>query len=330
MGVTITTYDPLNGLQSYEGLEHLSKIPNDVTIWVDIESTEPEALQQVASHFGLHELSVEDCLTPGHFPKLDNFGEYIFMLFRGLTTKDMAEERSDSSEGPRYTRKIALYLSRRFVITFRRHEVAWLDAIVRQVHQLPDTTIARGTDVLAHRIIYVLVDRFERGLEVFDDQLDILEDHISTDNAAFNLGLLLDIKRELVTIRQTVKSQRLMVLRLSSEPSPFINKNRRRYFKDIDDRAHTLLNTIDKLIESIQGMRDTYFAISNIRLGDTMRFLAVITTVLAPLNIIVGLYGMNFEAMPLLHNPVGFWVIVVLLVLVSVLMLVVFRRKRWL
>ncbi|RME59299.1 MAG: magnesium and cobalt transport protein CorA, partial [Candidatus Dadabacteria bacterium] len=101
------------------------------------------------------------------------------------------------------------------------------------------------------------------------------------------------------------------------------------YFRDIDDHVVTILNTLDKEIETLISIRDSYFAMANIRLGDTMRILTVITTIVAPLNIVTGIYGMNFTAMPMLHSPSGFWFIMALMVVLATLMLLYFRSKRW-
>jgi magnesium transporter len=78
------------------------------------------------------------------------------------------------------------------------------------------------------------------------------------------------------------------------------------------------------------SLRDAYLAVVNVRLGDIMRILAVITTIATPLNVLVGFYGMNFEFIPLLHNPGGFWIILVSMIMLSIIMVLYFRKKRWL
>ncbi len=337
MTVSIYSVGQDSTLKVLESIDRLNEINGAESIWIDVETQDREVVTALAHHFHLHELTIEDSLDLDHFPKLEDYGSYLFIIFRGLTlrpqeyTKSRSQtEPRDHSEEEEFTSQVAMYLSERFVITIRTQDIPWLEAVLRQVKQHPDKTLALGPDAIAHRIIDVGIDRFERGLELFDRKIDTLEEAAINGLEDFEMYEILDMKRELVTLRQIARAQRAIVLRLANETSPIVAPERKRYFKDIDDQAVSLINTLDKLIDNIQGVRDAYFAFSNVRLGDTMRILAIITTVLAPLNIMVGIYGMNFEVMPLLHNPHGFWFFVILLFIVTIGMLLYFRRKRWL
>lgn len=337
MTVSIYSVGPDSSLKVLDSIDRLGEIKGSESIWIDVETQSREVVTAIAHHFHLHELTIEDSLDLDHFPKLEDYGSYLFIIFRGLTLRPQEYTKSRSTAEPRdhseeeeFTSQVAMYLSEKFVITIRTQDIPWLEAVLRQVKQHPDKTLALGPDAIAHRIIDVGIDRFERGLELFDRKIDSLEESAINGLENFEMYEILDMKRELVTLRQIARAQRAIVLRLANETSPIVASERKRYFKDIDDQAVSLINTLDKLIDNIQGVRDAYFAFSNVRLGDTMRILAIITTVIAPLNIMVGIYGMNFEVMPLLHNPHGFWFFVTLLLIVTVGMLIYFRRKRWL
>jgi magnesium transporter len=307
-------------------------------VWIDVETTLREDLDEIAQRFNLHELTLEDSLDRDHLPKLEDYGAFLFLIFRGLAHRSpvIREENSDDSEEDRhsdeedFTSQVAMYLSEKFVITIRTQDIPWFEAVLRQVKQHPEKTMAMGPDAIAHRVIDVGIDRFERNLELFDKKIDSLEEAAIGGLEEFEMYEILDLKRELVSLRQIARSQRAIILRLSNETSPIVEPERKRYFKDIDDQAVSLINTLDKLVDNIQGVRDAYFAMSNVRLGDTMRILAIITTILAPLNIMVGIYGMNFEVMPLLHDRNGFWMVVGILLITTAAMLFYFRKKRWL
>ncbi len=338
--------------QIFESLDSLKTIPPEATVWVDVETEEPEEMAILANHFGLHELAIEDCLTPGHFPKIEDYGHYVFMILRAIkpwsivediwmalssqleesdeTIKKMAERIRENEEEGKLTRKIAIFLSEKFIITYRRREISWLDAVVRQISQTPERYLALGTDALAHRVIDVLTDRMLRGINFFDGVIEQAEDASVGLSGSFDLTHLLELKRALIWLRQIVRDQKTVVSRLASDHSLPVRKQRRRYFKDIEDHVVTISNIIEKQIDGITGVRDAYFASANVRLGDTMRILAVITTIAAPLNIVVGMYGMNFEFMPLIHHSMGFWYTVVAMLAISIMMLFYFRRKRWL
>ena len=350
MCITLFIHEEGKPCQQYESLDPLSGASAEATIWVDIESAAPDELQQIATHFGLHELTVEDCLTPGHFPKLEDFGTYAFIVLRALKpwsaiedlwqtlsadeeerqaqTTSLEEEEEDEEE--KFTRKIAIYLSEKFLVTFRRREVPWFDALVRQISQSPDRYVSLGTDGLAHRIVDVMVDRFERGLDFFENIIEEIEDRSFRDPNDFDMAHVLELKRVLIVLRQIARDQRAVISKLSLDPSLPIKKQRRRYFKDIDDHSVDIMNAIEKHIDSLGGVRDAYFASANVRLGDIMRVLAVITTIAAPLNIVVGLYGMNFRIIPYSDHPFGFLGVVVFIILITAALMVLFRRKHWL
>lgn len=343
MPATYLTFTPETGLTELSSPEQLAVLPLNALIWIDIESEDGGPLQAVAAQLGLHELTVEDCLTPGHFPKIEDFTNYLFIVTRALKPLSELEavwEKDElepvpqvgtqaAEEQERYTRKVAMYLSERFVITFRRYEIAWLDALVRHVQQSPEASLALGTDALAHRVLDVLTDRFARGLTFFERIVDNME-HVAIDaDANFQMAGALDLKRELLTLKQIVRDERIVITKLATDPLLRIRKQQRRYFKDIDDHLIDIFHTIEQQIDSLIGLRDAYFALANVRLNDTMKVLAVITTVAAPVNIVVGIYGMNFHWMPLLSHEYGFWIFIGTILLLTSMILVFFRRKRW-
>lgn len=333
MAVNIYTYDAQNELHTFEGLEALAKVQDAPIVWIDIESEDSEILSFVASRFELHELTVEDCLAPGHAPKLDHYGRYVFMIFRSLRfVEDEATEPAESEdedEIQHFTRKVAIYLSERFIITFRRREIPWLDAVLRQVRQIPERTIALGTSSIAHRIIDVLIDRFARELSQNEDKIEIFEDLALKQPDNFELSQVLDMKHRLGGIRHIMRDQRTVISRLAHDALIIQDEQRRKYYKDIDDHALQIIDSIEKQFDNLNSVRDVYITMNSVRLGDTMKILAMITTIAVPLNIVVGLYGMNFDVIPLLHHPAGFWGVVGFLLCITLGMIIYFRKKRW-
>jgi magnesium transporter len=345
----IVSYSTATGVQDLPDLSAVAALAPEAIVWVDIESNEPSELEQVARAFALHELAVEDCLTPGHFPKLEEYGAYVFMVLRSLKSPleveqiwaslkadleqvgaSLAPVLEDEDQEDKFTRKVAIFHSKNVLITFRRFEVPWLDALVRQIKQSPERSLALGTDAVAHRVLDVLIDRFARGQAFFERSIDKLERLSLQDPDQFQIVEALAIKKELLSLRQVMRDQRVVISKLASDPTLQIGSLQRRYFKDIDDHSQEIVATIDRQLDELSSLRDTFYAITNTRLSDTMRILAVITTIAAPLNILVGIYGMNFDAMPLIHSAYGFWVLVGALFLVTLVMLAYFRSRRWL
>lgn len=337
MTATAYLYTPESGLATIDdtrvdSLPDPKDLGEQATLWIDIQTDNAEELLELGKRYHLHELALEDALTPGHHPKLEDHGSYIFMIFRalkplyGIDGDELEEEEIEEEE---HTSGLAIFLAPRFIITHRMKDMGWMDALVRQVKALPDPLMKGGPYDVAHRIIDVLVDRFQRGVSFFDDLIDTLEEQIVEEPEDFEIAKILGSKRELQTLRHIVRDQRVVVMRMLNE-IPSIREGRlRRYFKDIDDHLLAIMSTIDKQIDNFHGLRDVYFAMANVRLGDIMRILAVFTTIAVPLNLVVGLYGMNFDMIPLLHNPKGFWMIMGAMLMVAMVMLLFFRRNRW-
>ena len=352
MPASVFVHAPNSPLAVYDNLAALKDVPAEATVWVDVETESEEDLKLLAGHFGLHELAIEDCLTPGHFPKLEDYGHCVFIVLRALkpwavvediwkamasqleetddTIRRLAEKIRENEEEGRLTRKISIFLSRKFIITHRRREISWLDAVVRQISESSQRYLERGTDALAHHVIDVLTDRFLRGINFFEGVIEKAEDESVANPLHFDMGRILELKRALIWLRQIVRDQLQVVARLSMDSSLPVQDNQRRYFKDIVDNVQSIAHVIDKQIDSLTGVRDAYFAATNTRLNDTMRILAIITTIAAPLNVIVGLYGMNFHNMPFLNHAYGFWGTIVFMVVISIAMLLFFRKKQWL
>jgi len=331
--LTIYCYNQAGQLSIEEDMNALQNLPNDSVIWMDIESSDPELMNRVAETFHLHELAIEDCLTPGHYPKIEDYGQYLFMIFRSLIVPSNSEDDfhkiDDEIEEEENTRAVAIFLAKNFIISHRMREVSWLDAVGRQIKQIPERTIEAGSDAIAYRIIDVLIDRFTRGLNTFEDKIDALENMAIEQPDEFEIPFVNETKRELSTLRHIMRDQRVIITRLAQETSLIRERQLRRYFKDVEDHAIAIITTIDKQIEATVGVRDVYFAMANVRLGDIMRILAVITTVAVPMNLVVGMYGMNFDVIPLSHDPYGFWLIMAGMTLLAIGTLYLFKRNHW-
>jgi magnesium transporter len=333
MKLNITCFSEATGLIESEDLAILDTGEFE-TVWLDIETDSTEEFQPIADKFELHELTIEDCFTPNHSPKLENFRNYDFFVFRSLKygtalETSLATEDWDELE-EKHTWAVNIYLGYKFIITHRREEVPWLDAAFRQVAQRPERVFARGVDSLIHRIIDVMITRFMRSLRYYEIQIDSFEEQALKKPENFDMSAMLELKRDFTGVKQIMINQRAIIARLSSDSTLISSRLQRRYFKDIDDLAVAILNLIDKHLETLVNARDVYFAMTNVKLGDIMRVLAVITTVGVPLNVIVGLYGMNFTILPFSHHEQGFWMIVGTLLFLTLIMLFFFKRRGWL
>lgn len=318
--------------ESLDVLEHLDL--SKYRYWIDVETSDEDDFRKIAKYFSIHDLAIEDCFTRGHFPKVEEYPNYTFIMLRSLKSLPELEELEqlpeDEEHAEKLTSSVAIFLADNFIITHRMNEIAWLDALIRQIDQHNEMAFNLDGQEITLRIVEVLTARFYRGIGFFQDQLDAMEDHVIKDPLNFKIHDLLELKKNLNLLLSIMRDEKNVFALLTLDSSLIKNRRLKGYFKNIDDRANTIIQNIQRSLDALSSVRDAYFAMSNVRLGDIMRVLAVITTIAAPLNIIVGIYGMNFEAMPLLHNPFGFWFISLMLLLLVLMMIRFFRRKNWL
>ena len=337
MDVTIFRYSANQQEEASDKLEDLKTLKAEDKVWIDIETADAEAFAPIAEQFKLHELAVEDCFTRGHFPKLEEFSGYgyLFIMLRGLKSiQDIEEIRALEDHEEEYnseklTRSVAIFLGDNFIITHRLYEVSWLDAAVRQFKNNPDSFQSFNPKEIALRIADVLTHRFQRGMNYFEDQIDAAEDLVIQEPEKFEMLDLLELKRDLNILLSINRDQQGIFTRLSQDEKLIPSRRTRRYFKNVEDRTSTILQSVQRLIDNIASVRDVYVAMSNVRLGDIMRILAIITTIAAPLHLVVGLYGMNFQAIPLLHDKNGFWLIIGTMTILVIAMLTFFKKKNW-
>lgn len=330
-----TIFRQINGdIKVYEDLEILQSITPDEIVWIDIESSEQTEFSAIANKYNLHELTLEDSYSSGHSPKIDQYNNYYYLILRSLKPNYELNQIFESDawndvEEEKYSIAVNTYLSSNFIITHRQKELPWLDAAIRQTKLHPDSLLKLGVDGIVYRVFDILTDRFLRDLIFFDKIIDRSEDTALEDSDSFDLANLMNLRRDLNTLRQISREQRVIISRLASDPDLIRDRARRRYFKDIDDHQLAILKMLDKQIESISSVRDVYFAMNNVRLNEIMRILAVITTIAVPLNVIVGIYGMNFDSMPLEHNQYGFWFVSIFLIAIVFVMLLYFKKNKW-
>jgi magnesium transporter len=268
----------------------------------DGAGSQPE--QVLRDRFGFHPLAVEDALTTNHAPKIDDHEAYLF----GILHTPAAEE------GRVRTRTLSFFLGRRTLVT---------------VHKAPR--------VLGHDVdlaLYALLDELVRDFDPVADELglaiDALEPQALRGRDETVLHRILDLKRRAATLFRVLRPQRDVIGTLARGEFPLVSKKARLYFRDVYDHCVRLHDLLEGYRDSIASLRDAYLASVNNRMNRTMQTLAAVTTVLLPLTVVTGVYGMNFEHMPELSSPYGYPAVLALMAAISVTLFLLLRKKRWL
>ena len=292
--------------------------------WFDFDQLgQPEA-RLLATQFRFHPLAIEDAVEQAQYPKADDYGDYLYLTLHAIDDHAADPEAVDTVE-------LDMFLGRDFLITGRDgRPLDEFDALRRDIKKRP-AILGRGPDLLLHSLLdRIVVDYFPR-LEGIEERLDQLETDALAGGAGEVLpGKVLALRRQLLRLKRIIHPQRELFLRLARpEFCSVIDHQARLYFRDTYDQIYRVSEMLDGERDMLQGIFEAHYTLVSYRLNDIVRVLTMVTTLLMPMTVVTGVYGMNFEAMPGLKSPLGFWLAMAAMGGVSLFMLMLFRRMGW-
>lgn len=297
--------------------------PQGPKLWLNVHGLhEPEVLQEVGRRFRLHPLVLEDILNTDQRPKIDDYGDYLYLVARFF---DYDPATLDVT-----TEQVSFVIGRDFVLTFQERPTGsfdpvrqWLRADKGRIRQL-------GVDYLAYALLDALVDRYFTVLEQIGERTEQLEEDLMARPDAAQLHVLHQLKRETIKLRRAIWPLREVMNTLQRNESRFFGAETLLYLRDIYDHTVHLIESLEAIRDLIAGMLDIYLSSISNRVNQEVRALTVVALIFMPATLISGIFGMNFHAMPLLDHPAGFLFAIGLMVAVAALLGLVFWRRRWL
>ncbi|TFG92120.1 MAG: magnesium/cobalt transporter CorA [Syntrophobacterales bacterium] len=290
--------------------------------WIDVNSVhQVELVAKLGECFNLHPLVVEDILNTDQRPKLEDFGEYLYIVFRAFSC--------NGGHCPMETEQISLILGTNFVISFQEKESLLFDKILDRIRTGKGRTVKSGADYLAYSLIDTVVDNYFIVLEHLGERMEALEDALVANPASQTLREINLLKRDLISIRRSVWPLREVLNNMQREGSTLITESTRIYLRDVYDHTIHAIDTLETFRDMISGMLDIYLSSASNRLNEVMKVLTIIATIFIPLTFIVGLYGMNFRYMPELRWRWGYPAILLIMAIISACMVYYFKKKKW-
>jgi magnesium transporter len=293
----------------------------DDLLWIDIQQPEEEVLEPLLEErFGFHELAAEDTLSPNTLPKYDAFPGYDFFVFRAVDV-NLTEHGSQ-------TYKLAAFLSRNFLITVHPDPMQPVDEIC---NRLPNDArlLGNGPDFLLYNIVDQMVDAHFPLLDQIEECVDDLQNSIFKDARPSHLDELLHLKRDINVLRRQSLPQRELLNQISRGDAAFVQRQHLIYFRDLYDHMFRISETIDVERDMMAGTMEAYLSVVANRTNDIMKVLTILSTIMLPLTVIGGIYGMNFEHMPELRWRYGYLFAIGLMAATTTTLLLWFRRRGW-
>jgi len=320
--IEIFSYSKQNGLRRITDTGSLPSLLKDETesVWVDLEAPTEEETQILSSVFNFHPLAIEDCVGESHLPKLDDFGDYLFLVLHGA--------RSGEAQGTFKTVELNFFLGKRYLVTYHQ-------PLSRSINRTKERclknslTISRGMDFLLYEILDGTVDNYFPILDDFDEVLDELEREVTASPTKETLNRIFTLKRDGMALRRVTSPQREILNRLSRDPFTVVNKRTAIYFRDVYDHLVRINDLAESYKDLSTGLLEAYISMVSNRLNEVVKILTALTVVFMPLTVITGIYGMNFKNMPELDWKYGYYTTIGVMVAIVVVMLGFFRWKKW-
>ena len=294
--------------------------------WINVEGVHDlRVIEQLGEHFGLHPLLLEDVANTEQRPKLEDYGEHLYIVLRMLYEQPGPDDAVEID-----SEQVSLIFGAEWVITFLEDPGDVFDPVRRRLRENRGRVRKLGADYLAYALIDVIVDNYFAVLERFGDLAEDLEQDAMTEPDSQTMQAIQEMKRAMVQVRRVIWPLRDVLSTMLRGESRLIRKSTLVYLRDAYDHVVRVVDIVETYRELIGGLMDIYLTSVSNRMNEVMKVLTVIATIFIPLTFIAGVYGMNFDNIPELHWSYGYWYVWAIMLVVGVIMLFYFRRKKWL
>jgi magnesium transporter len=291
--------------------------------WINIGGIhQVEVIDKIGRHFNIHPLVMEDIVHTEQRPKMENFDDYIFIILKMLSYNK--ESKEIASE------QISIVLGSNFVITFQEKKGDLFDPVRERLRQSRGRIRNMKADYLAYALVDTIVDHYFVVLEGLGEKIEEMEVELTANPTKNTSQSIHNLKKELIFLRKSVWPLREVINTLERGELPLVHESTGIYLRDVYDHTIQVIETVETFRDMASGMLDIYLSSVSNKMNEVMKVLTIIATIFIPLTFIAGIYGMNFKYMPELEWHWGYPVILGVMVAIGVLMLIYFRRKKWL
>ncbi|WP_339611543.1 magnesium/cobalt transporter CorA [uncultured Planktosalinus sp.] len=292
------------------------------TLWINIDGIHDESvIETLGSKLNVHKLSLEDILSVGQRPKIDEFEDYLHIIVK-MVMLDQQDEIEDE--------QLSFILHKNILISFQEKSGDVFHGVRKRIIEGKGFIRKRGSDYLLYALIDSVVDHYFLILEAVGEKIETLETELLLNPEESVLAKLHHLRRETLELRRSVYPLREVISRFEKIDESFLNPDVRVFIRDLYDHTIQVIETIEVLRESASGLLDLYMNSVSNKMNEIMKVLTIMASIFIPLTFIAGVYGMNFDNMPELHYKYGYHIIWAVMVLVFLGLLIYFKRKKWL
>lgn len=324
--IKITVYDyDTTSLREYEftkAEDTFSFSGNGRITWINIDGLRKADIDVICNHFGIHPLLAEDILSMNQRPKMDEVEGVVFCLLNMLyyRTKSQTVEQE----------QISIVLGKDFVITFQEDPSKDVFNPIRDRLRITNSKLRqRGADYLCYTMLDLIVDNYFIVMEKLGDCIEALEEEVIRRSDKRTLARINQFRKEMIVLKRNIVPVRDLISGIIRTESDLLDERTEKYFKDVYDHILQAYDLSENYRDMMVSTQDLYINNVNLKMNEVMKVMAIVTCLLAPATVIGGIFGMNFDRIPLLHNQWGFFISVGLMLIIPLWMLRLFKQKGW-
>ncbi len=301
----------------------LASLQSPSMTWINVAGLhDPALLEQLGQALGLHPLVLEDVANTAQRPKVEDYEGYFFIVLKML--------EYDQEAGAVRVEQVSLVLGDNYLVSFQEDASDVFDPVRNRLRNAAGRLRKFAADYLAYALIDAIVDNYFVILELIGDEIEEIEEQVSEHPENQPLPSIYRLKREMIALRRAVWPLREVLAVLQHSESPLIRPGTAIYLRDVYDHTIQIMDTVESMRDLLSGMLDVYLSVLSNRMNEIVKVLTIFSTIFIPLTFLAGVYGMNFLHFPEIRWKYGYSLFWLACGAIALVMLLYFRRKRWL
>jgi magnesium transporter len=290
--------------------------------WINIDGLRKSDIETICNRFGIHHLIIEDILSIGQRPKMDEIEDILYGLLNMLYF--------NSSNNTVEQEQISIVLGKNFVLSFQEDAHRDVFNSLRDKLRINNSRLRqRGADYLCYSMLDMIVDHYFVVMEKLGERIETLEEEVIRYSNNRSLARINQLRKELIVLKRNMAPVRDLINGFIRSESDFLDDRTTKYFKDIYDHIVQANDLSENYRDMMMNLQDLYLSNLNRKTNEVMKVMAIVTCLLAPATVIGGIFGMNFDIIPTAHNQWGFYTAVGLMLFIPLLMLLIFKKRDW-
>lgn len=292
------------------------------TLWVDLDVSDPSQSALLTDLFHFHPLAVEDARNGASRVKAEEYPDFLLVVARVVSFCESTPDPYDLE-----TANLTVFITEHLVVTSHLESLPSVQTLVERLRNNPDF-LARGPSRIAHHVLDTAIDAYFPVLDQLDEFVDELEQRVFGQFDEALLKEIFKVKRLVITLRRYLAPQREVLSQLTNRPSRFLTTDVQLYFRDVYDHMLRITDALDSYRDLLSSTLDSYLTQVSNRLGTVSKGLAAVGAISVPFVVIAGVYGMNFQRIPLAGHPYGFEIMLGIQLAVAALLIVILRWRK--